>query len=261
MVEEEKTPKEKKQDELKKLILKKVEDYKKGDYFLLLDLTPDATLSDVQESFFSLAKRLHPDKVDQLEIHDLKNESIIAFKAISEAYKILSDRNLRAKYMAGELLENEKKPDVLRRRKEEDAAIFYHKGMLLLQRRKFKEAEEVFYNATKIDSSKAKYHLYLGWSIFQNMEYPEEKRLADSKKYFERALELSQNEAEPYYYLSLYYKATGDFVKQKRFLQDAVTINPKYTEALRELRLLSMRRQKKTHGRIISSITQFFKKK
>lgn len=62
-------------------------------YYEVLDVDPSASSSDIRKAYLKLAKLHHPDKNK-----GNKEASSEIFKNVGEAYKILSDSNLRAKY-------------------------------------------------------------------------------------------------------------------------------------------------------------------
>jgi len=62
-------------------------------YYDVLQVDPKADSSVIKRQYYLLARQYHPDKCDKL---DPDGED--KFKDISEAYQVLSDANLRAKY-------------------------------------------------------------------------------------------------------------------------------------------------------------------
>lgn len=62
----------------------------KIDYFQILGVSPRASEQEVKSAYHSKAKQFHPDVNPQLEDQ---------FKLINEAYRILSDSNLRRQYI------------------------------------------------------------------------------------------------------------------------------------------------------------------
>lgn len=67
---------------------------KKKDYYDILEINRNATTKDIKKSFYKLALLYHPDK-------NQDPESKIRFIEIQEAYGVLMDPELRAKYDAG----------------------------------------------------------------------------------------------------------------------------------------------------------------
>jgi curved DNA-binding protein CbpA len=68
----------------------------KGNYYQLLGVSSEFTATQIQKSFYSLARKFHPDN------HARSNESITPLKdlmtVITEAYKTLADEEKRAAY-------------------------------------------------------------------------------------------------------------------------------------------------------------------
>jgi hypothetical protein len=62
-------------------------------YYEILELDPKAEPSAIKRNYYVLARKYHPDKVDQDD-----TEAANKFKDIAEAYQVLSDPELRAKY-------------------------------------------------------------------------------------------------------------------------------------------------------------------
>ena len=61
-----------------------------------LNLTRSASAKDIKKAYYRAALQTHPDKVDEVE----KEAATARFKAISEAYEVLGDDNLRRVYDA-----------------------------------------------------------------------------------------------------------------------------------------------------------------
>ncbi|XP_025199083.1 dnaJ homolog subfamily B member 6-like isoform X2 [Melanaphis sacchari] len=64
-----------------------------GDYYSVLEVTPNASLSDIKKSYRRLALKWHPDKNPENQ-----EQANRMFKEISEAYEVLSDDKKRKIY-------------------------------------------------------------------------------------------------------------------------------------------------------------------
>ena len=70
---------------------------KEIDYYKLLNVTKAASSRELKKAYHKLAVEYHPDKNP-----DNREEAEIKFKAVAQAYEVLSDDDMRRKYDAGE---------------------------------------------------------------------------------------------------------------------------------------------------------------
>ena len=66
----------------------------KKDYYEILGVAKDASVSDIKKKYRSFALKFHPDRVPQ----EQKKEAEEKFKELSEAYGVLSDPSKRKLY-------------------------------------------------------------------------------------------------------------------------------------------------------------------
>jgi len=238
-------PDAKTEPSIRDLIIEKKEQAARGDLYALLGIQRGADGTAIRNAYFGLAKIVHPDAMARQGLKDIERMATEVYKAVTDAYQILSDRGKRLEYEA-RLDDPRKAPKVEKQRDTaSEARILFHKGSLMLQRRALAEAETCFRKALELDPQNPSYLTLLGWSVMQSTELPEGVRLEEARKLFEKALENASGGADPYYYMSLYYKAKGQVDLQRRFLQDTLTTNPRHVDAMREMRLLTMRQAKK----------------
>ena len=70
---------------------------KEIDYYKLLNISRSANQREIKRAYHKLAVEYHPDKNP-----DDRDEAEIKFKAVAQAYEVLSDDDMRRKYDAGE---------------------------------------------------------------------------------------------------------------------------------------------------------------
>jgi DnaJ-class molecular chaperone len=63
------------------------------EYYNLLGVPPNASQSEIKKKYYLKAKECHPDK------HPNDPEAAAKFQKIGEAYQVLSDEKLRARYV------------------------------------------------------------------------------------------------------------------------------------------------------------------
>lgn len=227
-----------------------------GDLYAMLGVERGANAEAIRSAYFALARVLHPDAVARQDLGDLKAEAARVYKAVTEAYQTLSDRRRRAEYEAR--LASGAPLDPRARDAAAEARIFHHKGSLLMQRRAFAEAETCFRKAVELDRTQARYMTGLGWAVMQNTQLPMSARMEEARRWFSAALELAPEDADAHYYMSLYWKALGDVPNQRKELQACVERNDRHVDALRELRLLTMRSRKTGPSSLVPTIRAFF---
>ncbi len=243
------------------LIQEKYALLRSGDYFALLGISRDADLATVRNAYFALAKLLHPDALARQGLKGLEREAVEVFKALTEAYNTLTDRKRRTEYEAQARTGDARvTPGEMRavRDRTQEARIFFHKGTLFLQRRAYQDAETCFRKASELDPNTARYLCHLGYAVMLNEALPLARRLEEARHWFEKAIDVSTNDHEPYYFMSLYYKAVGDTDKQRQCLQDALAINPRHVESRREMRLLAMRQTRSRSSGILGGFQSLF---
>lgn len=67
------------------------------DHYKVLGLTRNATKAEIKEAFRKLAVKFHPDKHSQSP-KSVRDDAVLKFKQVSEAYEVLSDDGKRADY-------------------------------------------------------------------------------------------------------------------------------------------------------------------
>ncbi len=222
-----------------------------GDYFGVLGLDESASIKQVQDGYFKLAKLLHPDKITASgEFNEGDSQKALqVFKFATEAKDVLGDKALRAKYLKGELQpERVSQSDSRKKRvksQDEIAKIAFHKGTVLLNKRSYQDAERFLTEAAKAKPDDAKHWQKLGWAVFQNTEEREDaQRLEEAKRCWSKAISCDSEDAQSHYFMALYYKANGKKSACRDALEKALFLNPNYVEAKREIRLLKMRSSK-----------------
>jgi len=230
-----------------------------GDVYALLGVAPEADINAIRTAYFALAKLLHPDIVARQADAPLQQAAATVFKAVSDAYGVLSDRRRRAEYdrqrMTG--LPQEGPQDRVQRDAASEARIYFHKGSLLLQRRAYAEADACFRRAVELDGSQAKYMSNLALAIMSDDTLPLAPRMEEARQWFEKAVALSKREdADVLFAMSLYFKAMGENAPQRRLLGETLRLNNRHVDALREVRLLTMRSRQQAD--LFGGIKKFF---
>ena len=235
------------EDAVEFLERKKEQVYGEGilNYYDLFGIPEDSSTEAIQRAYFAAVKNIHPDRLDRLGAADLREEAGKIFQIMDEAYRILNDLPKRIQYIKALDARREGKSLMSA---EEEAEIYTHRGRVMLKRGNFSEAENFLRQAVERLPKDVGLLIDLAKAVFQNSKRPKEERLGEMRELLKKALEGDKYNAQAFYYMAMYHKATGDAHKQRVYLVRAVTANPDYTEAKREKRLLELRINRKGGG-------------
>lgn len=154
------------------------------DYYARLQVSPDATHAEIKAAFRRLARRYHPD----LNPNDPK--ALEKFRALHEAYEVLTDQVLRQRYDRTGTTEY----DGIRPQTAHD---FYLRGIQQTLARRYKAALADFNQAIELQPNLAE--AYLRRAQVRYLLEDDAGVLADCQ----RLLQVSQNLPQTYYYLGL----------------------------------------------------------
>ncbi len=120
------------------------------DYYLTLQISPEATIKEIKASFRRLARRYHPD------LNPDNPQAAEYFKAISEAYDTLSDPLKRRSYDRDRNLANKnyrinyETPEPIQKAK--NAQYYYQQGMAQAKAKNYQQAITEYSRAIALDS-------------------------------------------------------------------------------------------------------------
>ena len=241
---------------------KKEQVYGEGvlNYFELFGIPEDASTEAIQRAYFAAVKNIHPDRLERLGAMEFREEAGKIFQIMDEAYRILNDLPKRIQYIKA--LDARREGKTLMSA-EEEAEIYTHRGRVMLKLGNFSEAENFLRQAVERAPKDVSLRIDLAKAVFQNSKRPKKERLDEMRDLLKQVLETDKYNAQAFYYMAMYHKATGDTHKQRVYLVRAVNANPDYTEAKREKRLLELRVSKKGGGFMdkITGIFPFLRKK
>ena len=217
----------------------------------MLEVADDAPDPQIQAAYFKLAKAWHPDRLPP-ELAELKPIVSKIFTRYNEAYATLSDPAKRLDYVksvaqgGGTSEEQEEVQRVV------DAAIEFQKAEVLLKKNDLAQAEQYAKRAAQADPAQPEYRCVLAW--IQAMKrgdppvVPEGRTSSfydDIIAIFDDILKTDAMFERCLYYRGVLLKRSGREDKAIRDFRMVVQLNPKNIDAVREVRLFQMRRDKK----------------
>lgn len=210
------------------------------DYFTLLGVSEDDPRDQVRKSYVGLVKKYHPDRFFEQDLFpDLRDKINALFQRISDAHETLIDPARKAVYL------NEIKGRKPARPSVENillAETAFQKGMVLFKVKKYEEALEQFNLAVDLGGDEPEYLTCQAWTAYK-INPADRARAERSRQVLLRAVDLNPRLATAHLYLGYISKNDGHEKEAQRRFERAIQCNPDCTEALRELRLMQMRRE------------------
>ncbi|MCP4904608.1 MAG: response regulator [bacterium] len=212
------------------------------DCFGVLDVPPTADDDEIRIAFACLAKQIHPDRFhgSSSSVRQLASK---VFDRIAMAHEAIATADVRRVYAEElaqgrrlEAVEDEGRRALL-------AETEFQKGAVKMVERDYQGALLCFGRATENFSSEGEYRSYYGWCL--HLCYPDnDLMLGEAVEHCREGVKLAKGREKPYLLLGRLYKVMGKMGAAKNMFSRAVEIRPQSVEAMRELRIMNMRRNK-----------------
>jgi CheY-like chemotaxis protein len=212
------------------------------DYFGILGVPESARENEIRKAYVDLAKRTHPDRFSGASdpVRRLAEE---IFGLIARAHETLADPNRRLDYLRDRSNQARDAVELEEGHRALKAELEFQKGAVCLKGKSYERAVFHFENAVRAYPEEGEYHAYYGWALY--LADPDAPgRLKEALGHVLKGRKLAPGREKPYLFLGRLYKAANrEKIAEKAFVR-AVQLDPDCVEALRELRLLNMRRER-----------------
>jgi CheY-like chemotaxis protein/curved DNA-binding protein CbpA len=211
-------------------------------YFEILGVDDSSSEEVLKAAYQKRASQLHPDnfrRAGDAVVH-LASE---IFAQINLAYQTLTDSRRRSEYV---LDQRKGKRDADRQRESEqalEAEVQFQEGQRLLAQRAYERALEVFGRALQLYPDAGEYHSHYGWTL--HLCHPDQPDIAaEAIEHVRRGIKLAGQRETSYLFMGRLCKVIGRVELAEKMFARAVQLEPGCVEALRELRLINLRRNK-----------------
>jgi CheY-like chemotaxis protein/curved DNA-binding protein CbpA len=211
-------------------------------YFEILGVDESSTEEELQAAFQKRAANLHPDRYRKSgdAVAHLAGE---VFSQLNLAYQTLADSRRRSEYV---LNQRKGQRDAERQKQSEqalEAEVQFQEGQRLLAQRAYERALEVFGRALELYPDAGEYHAHYGWTL--HLCHPDQPDIAsEAIEHVRRGIKLAGHRETSYLFMGRLCKAIGRVELAEKMFSRAVQLEPGCVEALRELRLINLRRHK-----------------
>lgn len=211
----------------------------KQNYFEMLGIPTDAGATRARDAYFELAKKWHPDRLAP-ELAPLVPTAQVIFRTLSEAHDTLANDEKRAQYIrivkdGGGTPEADRKMMAIL-----EAAMEFQKAEVLMKRRDFEGALALVKTALALNDEDPDYHGTYGWLLFQIHQGPDAP-ISEILASLEKALRQNEKNDRTHFYKGMVLKRIGRGDEALRHFKTASDLNPRNTDAVREVRIASMR--------------------
>jgi tetratricopeptide (TPR) repeat protein len=227
--------------EIKNKILKKLTVARNGNYFDLLGVNQMSTVNEIKRAYIALAKEFHPDRIPNSAGREVRKMAEELFQILTDAHNVLTDEQKRNEYVK-KLTQSSKveaADDVTRLLAAEGK---FQAGEEYLKKKLFSKAAESFKEAIDIYPEEAEYFAYYGWALFQS-EPENQEILKKARDAIATAITKNPKLDKAYLFMGYIYKGINRDDLAERQFEKAIQCNPDCTDALRELKLLDMKRR------------------
>jgi tetratricopeptide (TPR) repeat protein len=212
------------------------------DHYGVLGVSPSAADDEIRAAYAGLAKRTHPDRFHGAS-SSVRHLAAQVFARISEAHAAVATSGGRAAYADSVSHGRRQAEAVDEGRRALQAETEFQRGEALLAQRAYESALICFGRAMENFPSEGEYRSYYGWCLF--LCHPDNQiMLGEALEHCREGVKLAKDREKPYLLLGRVYKAIGKPGAAKKMFSRAVEIKPQCVEAMRELRIMNMRRDK-----------------
>jgi DnaJ-domain-containing protein 1 len=210
--------------------------------FQILGVAENADAQEIQAAYGKLCERTHPDRVSHSG-EAVKALASAVFAMVANAYETLTDPRRRQEYLLGQRKADREAAERAAGRRALDAEIQFQEGDAALRARDYPTALRCFGRALEIYPEEGEYHAHYGWAL--HLSHPSNTAMVgEALEHVQRALKLAPDREKPYLFMGRLCKAIGRADAAEKMFARALKIQPDCLDALRELRLINMRREK-----------------
>jgi len=211
-------------------------------YFDVFDVPEDANPSQVKGSGDQLLRRVHADRFAGAS-NAVKQLARDVERQLEEAVEILLDPKRRLDYLMQVKQGRRREQAERENQRALQAETAFQRGEAKMRERRYEQALVHFGEAVERHPEEGEYHAHYGWCL--HLCHPDDAGMAEEAiEHVRRGIKLARDHEKPYLFLGRLYKAVGRNAAAEKMFTRAVQIRPEGVEAMRELRLINLRRQK-----------------
>ncbi|MBN2196201.1 MAG: DnaJ domain-containing protein [Polyangiaceae bacterium] len=220
------------------------------DFYGLLEIDKTAPTALIQAAYVKLAKVWHPDKLPPSMTHR-RNDATRLFAKLSEARRLFCDAEERARFDYEQTSGESEEATVTR---VVEAANEFRRAELFSRRNDFGAAITHAEAAYKGDDEQPEYAALFAYVVVQSGTPLEPKRLEELVQLVEKAVERDGENVRIRLYRAFVLKRAGRMEDAQRDFRFVARHDRHNVDAMREIRLYNIRKDKEKTGSILGSL-------
>ncbi len=212
-------------------------------YFEMLGVKESADANDIRGKYMKLAKKWHPDRLPN-ELSPLRPWVEEIFHLFTVARDTLANDKSRIEYQktvmqGGGTPESERKLNVM-----VESAINFQKVDVLVKRRRYDEALQICDEVMEVVRKEADYPAMKAWVLMLKHGIEEDEVANEIRELLKQTFRLNPDHVQGHFVRAHFLKRMGKHDKALKHFKKVAKLNPKNLEAIREVRIGSMRQSR-----------------
>jgi CheY-like chemotaxis protein/tetratricopeptide (TPR) repeat protein len=211
-------------------------------YWEMLAVSENASEAQIDAAYEKLAKQAHPDRHNNASeaLRQLADE---VFQLLTRAHDTLLDPKRRRIYQAERKQGERSAAEQAKNQRAVQAEVEFQHGESLLRQRDYERALAHFSRARDAAPKEGEYLAHYAWCFY--LCNPDNATVVnEALAHLKRSIKMARDQEKPYLFLGRLCKVVGDGEGAQQMFTRAVQIRPDCVEAMRELRLINMRKDK-----------------
>lgn len=228
-------------------------------HFEILGVKQDASTSDIRQAYTHLL-RYHPDKLGTAAPEPVREKARDLTARLNEANRVLGSDKSRREYLQM-LTDVRIKGDARRAELVRDAETKCQMGVVMLRKRDFKKARELFTFCSQADPVTPIYKAHLAFAMFADRQFDRDEAFEKGYPLLLEALKAKDGDPVVHHYAGQMLKERDRLKEALHHFKKAAALDPKNVDHKREVRLLQGRLAKeKDDAKNTGSLGRFFKR-
>ncbi len=215
-----------------------------SDYFQLLGVSWDSQVEVFRNAYFTLARKIHPDRLNHAD-SELREKASKAFDKAREAWDVLKEDESRQAYLDRTIHGKKTEDELAMERVREilDAEETFRRGIAAFNAGRVNEAHTAFKQAYSVDPEHPEFMSYYGFTTWRTQQNRDPEAAEAGYELLRNALDKGKKMDRAWVLLGRIYRDRQERDMAWRCMVHALRINPSNADAQRGLERLKREKE------------------